>query len=211
MYLNKLDESKKTLGKCILAKGSWHSPPEFEVLGGKRGRRWRQSLLHQDRPVGDYNLSCPQPLAGSLLVEDDVSAHSLLSAPEQSVGDTSSACSHGASLSSSNTVLSTQSLSTTNHCLLINSVLCFIKAFRLKRDNHSLKRLVSERFSSNAVFEAKRAIWDFCKDELETADLAFHVRRDSDKRTQLAANLDDIVQAFDVLDSSSLIPNIAIL
>ena len=53
LYLNKLDESKKTLGKCILAKGSWHSPPEFEVLGGKRGRRWRQSLLHQDRPVGD--------------------------------------------------------------------------------------------------------------------------------------------------------------
>ena len=90
--------SKKTLGKCILAKGSWHSPPEFEVLGGKRGRRWRQSLLHQGRPVGDYNLSCPQPLAGSLLVEDDVSAHSLLSAPEQSVGDTSSACSRGASL-----------------------------------------------------------------------------------------------------------------
>ena len=125
-----------------------------------------------------------------------------------SVGDTSSACSHGASLSSSNTVLSTQSLSTTNHCLLINSVLCFIKAFRLKGDNHSLKRLVSEHFSSNAVLEAKRAIWDFCKDELETADLAFHVRRDSDKRTQLAANLDDIVQAFDVLDSSGLIPNI---
>ena len=31
-------------------------------------------------------------------------------------------------LSSSNTV---QSLSTTNHCLLINSVLCFIRAFRL--------------------------------------------------------------------------------
>ena len=38
--------------------------------------------IHQGRPVGDYNLSCPQPLAGSLLVEDDVSAHSLLSAPE---------------------------------------------------------------------------------------------------------------------------------
>ena len=189
---------------AFLPKGSWHSLPEFEVLDGKRGRRWRQSLLHQGRPVGDYNLSCPQ----SLLVEDDVSAHSLLSAPEQSVGDTSSACSHGASLSSSNTVLSTQSLSTTNHCLLIKSVLCFIKAFHLKGDNHSLKRLVSERFSPNAVLEAKRAIWDFCKDELETADLAFHVRRDSDKRTQLAANLDDIVQAFDVLDSSGLIPNI---
>ena len=36
LYVNKLDESKKALGKCILVKGSWHSPPEFEALGGKK-------------------------------------------------------------------------------------------------------------------------------------------------------------------------------
>lgn len=48
LYLKKLDESKKTLGKCILAKGSWHSPPEFELLGGKKSRRWRQSISHQN-------------------------------------------------------------------------------------------------------------------------------------------------------------------
>ena len=29
LYVNKLDESKKSLGKCILAKGVWHSSPEF--------------------------------------------------------------------------------------------------------------------------------------------------------------------------------------
>ena len=32
LYVNKLDVSKKALGKCILAKGGWHSPPEFETL-----------------------------------------------------------------------------------------------------------------------------------------------------------------------------------
>jgi hypothetical protein len=38
--------------------------------------------------------------------------------------------------------------------------------------------------------------------------LVFHARRDSDNRSQLVANLDDIVQAFEVLDSSDTIPTI---
>ena len=44
--------------------------------------------------------------------------------------------------------------------------------------------------------------------ELSAANLPFHARRDSDKRSQLIANLDDIIEAFDVLDSSDLIPPI---
>ena len=40
------------------------------------------------------------------------------------------------------------------------------------------------------------------------ANLAFHARRDSDKRSQLSANLVDIIQAFDALDSTDSIPSI---
>ena len=36
----------------------------------------------------------------------------------------------------------------------------------------------------------------------ESFGLLFHHRRDFDKRTQLSANLDDILLAFDALDSS---------
>ena len=36
----------------------------------------------------------------------------------------------------------------------------------------------------------------------------FHVRRDSDRRSQLIANLDDLIQFFDVLDSVDKIPPI---
>ena len=38
------------------------------------------------------------------------------------------------------------------------------------------------------------------------ANLPFQARRDSDKRSQLTANIDDIIQAFDALDSSDSIP-----
>ena len=65
LYLNKLDESKKSLGKCILANNVWYTPPEFEALGGKRARRWKQSLIHIGKPLGDYDLSCPQPVRAS--------------------------------------------------------------------------------------------------------------------------------------------------
>ena len=78
LYVNKLDESKKSLGKCILAKGVWHSPPEFEALGGKRSKHWRQSLLYLGRPLSDYDLTCPRsqpPHAGS---SSGVSQHQLL-------------------------------------------------------------------------------------------------------------------------------------
>ena len=40
------------------------------------------------------------------------------------------------------------------------------------------------------------------------ANLHFQARRDSDKRSQLTADIEDLVQAFDTLDSSDSIPSI---
>ena len=44
--------------------------------------------------------------------------------------------------------------------------------------------------------------------ELADAGLIFHMRHDTERRSQLIANLDDIIQAFVVLDSPGLIPDI---
>ena len=44
--------------------------------------------------------------------------------------------------------------------LLANAVLFFIKAFRLKGDNESLKGIVIERFSDVAEDTAKKLLWD---------------------------------------------------
>ena len=92
--------------------------------------------------------------------------------------------------------------------MLANAVLSFIKTFRLKGDNESLKGIVIERFSDVAVDTAKKLLWDVCKDQLVSAGLSFHSRRDSHKQSQLVANLEDILQAFQSLDSLNQVPSI---
>ena len=62
---------KRSLGKCILASNVWYTPPEFEALGGKRARRWKQSLLHIGKYLDDYDLSCPQQFNVSTISQDD--------------------------------------------------------------------------------------------------------------------------------------------
>ena len=96
-YLNMLNESKN-LGKCILASNVWYTPPEFEALGGKRARRWKQSLLHIGKPLGDYNLSCPQQFNVSTMSQGDC---------EAAVSEH-----NGNSLSSSDSVLLSSNVST---------------------------------------------------------------------------------------------------
>ena len=95
--------------------------------------------------------------------------------------------------------------------LLVNSVLSFIKAFRLKGDKDSLKRVVADSFHCSSVDSTKKDLLDCCSEELSAANLPFHAKWDSDKCSQLIANLDNIIEAFDVLDSSDLIPPIYLL
>jgi hypothetical protein len=75
----------------------------------------------------------------------------------------------------------------------------YSKAYHLKGDKDSHRRVVGERFSNDAVKVAKRFLWDSCKHDLEAAGLSYHTHRDSDRCSQLVANLDDIMQAFDAL------------
>ena len=89
----------------------------------------------------------------------------------------------------------------------MNALLVFIKAHRLRGDVESLKKSVIDCFSSDGVETAKKLLWDHCECDLLSAGLLFHSRRDSDKQSSLAANLDDILQVFDSLDSSDLIPH----
>ena len=38
LYIDKLDESRRPLGKCILFKGSWFSPSDLSLIVAKRQR-----------------------------------------------------------------------------------------------------------------------------------------------------------------------------
>ena len=92
--------------------------------------------------------------------------------------------------------------------LLVDAALSFIKTFRLKGDVDSLKMLVKERFSPKEVEVGKMHLWDYGKNDLEANGLLFHGRRDSDKRSQMVANLDDVLKFFDVLYSLDKVPPI---
>ena len=194
-----MDES---LGKCILANTIWYTPPEFEALGGKKAKRWRQSLIHVGKSLGDYDLSCPQQVS----ISTNMSQGDCEAAVSEHIGGNSWSSSDSVLLSSN--MLSCTCTSTVARVpcpLLVDPVLSFIKAFRLKDDNDSLRGIVQERFIPDAVDGAKRLLWNSCKQKLDAMGLTFHARRDSDKRSQLATNLEDKLQA---LDSSDSIPNI---
>ena len=182
LYLGKLDEYRRSQGKCVLVSGKWYTPTEFEIMGGKKARKWKQSLQHLGKPLSDYNLSCAQCSQSSV---ESASASALSHVPSVNSVTTGTDCS-----------------------LLVDTVLSFVKAYRLKGDNNSLKNIVGECFSTEAVEGAKKLLWDNCKQHLEGAGLPYQARRDSEKRSQIAANIDDILRAFESLDSGNLIPPI---
>ena len=68
LYVGKLDVSKRSVGKCVLSSGKWCTPPEFEVLGGKKARKWKQSLMHLGKPLCDYDLGLSPDNISSLLI-----------------------------------------------------------------------------------------------------------------------------------------------
>ena len=89
--------------------------------------------------------------------------------------------------------------------LLVDTVLSFIAAYCLKGDTDSLKKIVVERFSNDDVEAAIRLLWDYCSSDLLAKGLVFHARRDSDRRSQLEAHLNDLLGAFSALDASDSI------
>ena len=71
-----------------------------------------------------------------------------------------------------------------------------------------LKKTVTEHFSSDDVNAAKKGLWDCCNSVLLAKGISFHARHDSDRHSQLEANLADLLGAFDILDSSDSLPTI---
>ena len=87
-------------------------------------------------------------------------------------------------------------------------VLAFIKAFRLRGDMTALKQAALSRFSIPMLFSAKKSLWEFCDADLSLLDVPFTPRRSSEKRTQAAADLEDILLAFSKLDEADKVPQI---
>ena len=181
----------------------------MESLGGRRAKKWKQSLHHLRKPLADYDLSCFDLATGTGASLSTGLVTDLSSSSVQLSGDAVFPCS--SQVQSGGTDSGSVSMSSPRSCtrpLLVDVVLSFVKAYRLKSDKESLTSVVTERFSAKEVEAAKGSLWEYCKVDLEAMDLVFHVRRDSDRRSQLAANLEDILQMFEALDSLEKIPHI---
>ena len=216
LYLLKLDESKKPLPKCVLINGSWLSPSEMESLAGKKAKKWKQSLQHLDKPLSHYILSCSSvSLSQQSISADNANRDVVDNTGVSQSGNSQASLNPSASVSSGlNTPISQAqqqgsfTATTKPNAPLVDTVLSFIAAYRLKGDTDSLKKIVVERFCNDDVEAAKRLLWDSCSSHLFAKGLVFYTRRDSDRRSQLEARLDDIIHAFDVLDSFDSIPTI---
>ena len=85
-------------------------------------------------------------------------------------------------------------------------VLIFVKAFRLKGDANALKHAALSRFSTSMLLNAKKLLWEHCDEDLHSLALPLTSRRGSEKRSQAAADLEDILLAFTKLDEVDKIP-----
>ena len=175
------------------------------------------------KPLADYNLSFPskvvsQPIAMPCTVSGETESLSSIRVLDDSSQDSSTGNHSAARFPSQSSQVGLSSVLTqpsgnerninTSKPLLVDTVLLFIVALRLKGDKASLKQVVTERFCNDDVVVAKKLLWENCAVHLEACGLQFHYRRDSDTRSQLMANLEDLLQALDTLDSSGLLPSI---
>ena len=194
LYLDKIQNvsSKRITSKCILCAGRWYTPGEFEGVGGKgKFKSWRRSIFHDGLPIGDYFLSCqPNDTVTTL------STQSVDTVIDTSLG--SPATSSPVQPVSAEGMEATQSPQS-----IVNAVLAFVKAYRLKGDVCSLKTAVLDKFDSFLMESAKKDLFSVRKDCLQVSGLVCKQRRSSEKHDQAMADLEDILSAFDARDSSN--------
>jgi len=69
-----------------------------------------------------------------------------------------------------------------------------------------MERYALSRFSIPMLFSAKKSLWEFCDADLSLLDVPFTPWCSSEKRTQAAADLEDILLAFSKLDEADKLP-----
>ena len=155
LYLDKLRESAGNKGsvKCILSNSDWFTPVEFESLGGKgKSKNRRRSIYHEKTSLGIF--LAPQILAP--LVDST----------------------RALSSSQSRTPSPARTPPTSR---VFDPVLAFIKAYRLRGDNVTLKQLVLSTFDPTSLDTAHKLLWDTCGGELQGIGLSYQKRRGSEK------------------------------
>ena len=85
-------------------------------------------------------------------------------------------------------------------------MLAFVKAFRLKGDNTSLKSALATQFDTGVLSSAIKALWDFSGSDLSS--LTYQSHRNADKQQLFESIFADLDSAFETLDADDVLPDI---
>ena len=116
--------------------------------------------------------------------------------PSLGIDKSPSTSQHGNATSSSNT-----------DCL-VDPILAFVKAHRLRGDLDSLKSVLYESFDTSKIISAVKSLYEFCRSDLDRLGFSYQGRRSSDKRQLFNAVFSDLISAFDKLDMDNSLPAI---
>ena len=95
-----------------------------------------------------------------------------------------------------------------NKMALTIGLLAYLKAFRQRDDCESIRNEISSKYVAKSIRAAKDILWSDCSTDLSRLKLEKKVRRSSTVRSQELADLDDIIEAFDTLDSDACLPEV---
>lgn len=174
-YFNRLKDVGSRAGgvKCIWYNDSWITPNDFEISGGKgKNKSWKKSLFHNQLSVQ----SCLNKLGIT-------TSRTLTPTPSSQLSSASG-----------------EVPTSPNPNFIINPVLAFIKAFRLKSDRDSLHKLALSHFDISRLSGAYKTLWDHCSTDLEELGLSFHQRRSCE------SVMNDLCSAIDKLDIVNKLP-----
>ena len=183
--------ARKISNACKLLAGSdWVTPARFEAMGGKgSAKNWKRSIIFNKSPIGSI-LSLSHDSSDATLV----CSQSLVEASPPPVDDSVPASADLTARPAAG--------------MICSPVLAVIKAARLRFDAAAIKKLLLDRFLVIDLSGALKLLCDRCQATLADLDFVYHARRDTDKRTAHVAVCDDLLLAFNKLDSADSIPPI---
>ena len=91
---------------------------------------------------------------------------------------------------------------------MVDPILAFVKAHRLRGDYDSLKVTLFEHFDTSKLSSTVRALYEFCRSDLVRLGFIYQARGSSDKRQLFNSLFTDLMSAFDNLDGDNLLPSI---
>jgi len=90
--------------------------------------------------------------------------------------------------------------------LLVDPLLAYVKAFRLRGAKDDLKDSLWRRFEPSHISTSVKLLYNYCKDNLRRLGFTLQVRRSSDRRQLFDSVYADLINAFNLLDGDDCLP-----